>query len=99
MEQFLIHYTVEDFQNDIRKIVAETIRETKSEKKESERPEYLTRQQVKEQLHLSYPTLNRFNKEGILIARKIGGRVLYLRSDVEKAIHQDLKYRRTGYVR
>lgn len=99
MEQFLIHYTVEDFQNDIRKIVAETIRETKPEKKESERPEYLTRQQVKEQLHLSYPTLNRFNREGILTARKIGGRVLYLWSDVEKAIHQDLKYRRANHVR
>ena len=97
MEQFLIHYTVSDFQADIRKIVAETIRDTKLESKEPIRPEYGTRQQVKEKLHVSFPTLNRFDKEGILTARKIGGRVLYLWSDVETAINQDqtLKYRRS----
>lgn len=94
MDQYLIHYSVLDFQNDIRKIVAEAIRETKPESKEPIRPEYLTRQQVKEKLHVSFPTLNRFDKEGILTARKIGGRVLYLWSDVEKAMNQNLKYRR-----
>lgn len=101
MEQFLIHYTVSDFQNDIRKIVAETIRDTKSESKETIRPEYLTRQQVKEKLHVSFPTLNRFDKEGILTAHKIGGRVLYLWSDVEKAINPEhpIKYRRANHVR
>jgi hypothetical protein len=101
MEQFLIHYTVSDFQNDIRKIVADAIRETKSQSKEPERPEYLTRQQAKEELHVSFPTLNRFDKEGILTARKIGGRVLYLRSDIEKAINPDqpIKYRRANHAK
>jgi len=99
MEQYLIHYSVSDFQADIRKIVAETIRDTKPEK-EPNRPEYLTRQQVKEKLHVSFPTLNRFDKEGILTARKIGGRVLYLWSDVEKAINpeQPIKYRRANHL-
>lgn len=101
MEQFLIHYTVSDFQNDIRKIVAEAIRETKPESKEPIRPEYLTRREVKERLHVSYPTLNRFDKEGILTAHKIGGRVLYLWSDVEKAINPDqpIKYRRGNHAK
>lgn len=101
MEQFLFHYTVSDFQNDIRKIVAETIRDNKPESKETIRPEYLTRQQVKEKLHVSFPTLNRFDKEGILTAHKIGGRVLYLWSDVEKAINPDqpIKYRRATNAR
>jgi len=102
MEQFLIQYTVSDFQADIRKIVAETIRDTKPESKEPIRPEYLTRQQVKEKLHVSFPTLNRFDKEGILTAHKIGGRVLYLWSDVEKAINPDqppVKYRRANHAR
>ena len=96
MEQFLIHYTVSEFQNDIRKIVAEAIKETNSDSKVPIRPEYLTRREVKERLHVSYPTLNRFDKEGILTAHKIGGRVLYLWSEVEMAINQDqnLKYRR-----
>ena len=101
MEQFLIHYTVSEFQSDIRKIVAEAIQEHKNQSKEPGRPEYLTRQQAKEELHVSFPTLNRFDKEGILAARKIGGRVLYLRSDVEKAINPDqpIKYRRANHVR
>lgn len=97
MEQYLIHYSVAEFQNDLKKIVADVIRETKTESKEPVRPKYVTRQQVKDELHLSFPTLNRFDKEGILTARKIGGRVLYLWSDVEMAINQDqnLKYRRS----
>lgn len=101
MEQFLMHYTVSDFQNDIRKIVSEAIRENKPESKEPIRPEYLTRREVKERLHVSYPTLNRFDKEGILTAHKIGGRVLYLWSDVEKAINPDqqIKYRRGDHAK
>ena len=101
MEQFLIHYTVSEFQSDIRKIVADALRETKPESKQPIRPEYLTRKQVKEELHVSFPTLNRFDKEGILTARKIGGRVLYLRSDVEMAINPDkpIKYRRANHAK
>jgi hypothetical protein len=97
----LIQYTKEEFQNDLKKIVADAIRETKPESKEPIRPEYLTRQQVKEKLHVSFPTLNRFDKEGILTAHKIGGRVLYLWSDVETAINPDqpVKYRRANHVR
>jgi hypothetical protein len=101
MEQFLIHYTKSDFQADVRKIVAETIREYYPESKEPVRPKYGTRRQVKEEAHLSYPTLNRYDKEGILKAHKIGGRVLYLWSEVEKAINPDqpVKYRRATHAR
>ena len=97
MEQYLIHYSVADFQSDLKKIVADAIREFKPETKEPNRPEYVTRQQVRDELHVSFPTLNRFDKEGILTAKKIGGRVLYLWSDIEKAINQDhnIKYRRS----
>lgn len=101
MEQYLIHYSVSEFQSDLKKIVADAIREHKPESKEPIRPEYLTRQQVKEKLHVSFPTLNRFDKEGILTAHKIGGRVLYLLSDIEQAINPDrpIKYRRANHVK
>lgn len=101
MEQFLIHYTVSEFQSDIRKIVADALRETKPESREPIRPEYLTRQQVKEKLHVSFPTLNRFDKEGILTAHKIGGRVLYTLESIEKALNPDqpIKYRRAKHAR
>jgi len=94
--ELLIQYTKDEFQIDIKKWVAAAIREYIPESKEPIRPEYITRQQAKEELHVSFPTLNRFDKEGILTARKIGGRVLYLWSDIEKAINPDqpIKYRR-----
>lgn len=96
METFLIHYTVEEFHRDIKKLVSEAIREQKSEKKQSNVSEYATRKEVAEKLHISFPTLNRLHRDGILVSNKIGGRVLYLWSDVEKAINsgKSVKYRR-----
>ena len=93
--EFLIHYTKDEFQSDLKKIVSDAIREHRPEEKTA-RPKYGTRDEVKKVIHVSLPTLNRMNKDGILTARKIGGRVLYLWSDVEKAIEQgqNLKYRR-----
>lgn len=97
MDQYLIHFTVEEFRNEIKKIVADTIRETYQEKETTSNPEYFSRKQTKEKLHVSYPTLNRFDKEGILKAHKIGGRVLYLSTEVDEAIKKNtsLKYIRT----
>ena len=94
--ELLIQYTKDEFQSDIKKWVAAAIRDCMPESKEPVRPEYGTRQQVKDEIHVSYPTLNRLDREGILTAKKIGGRVLYLWSDVEKAINPDqpIKYRR-----
>lgn len=96
MENFLIHYTVDEFQRDLKKIVSEAIREQNPKKKETSESEYITRKEVSEKLHISFPTLNRLHREGILVSNKIGGRVLYLWSDVEKAINQNknVKYRR-----
>jgi len=92
---FLIHYTKDEFQSDLKKIVNDAIREHQSEVKPA-RPKYGTRDEVKKVIHVSLPTLNRMNKEGILKAHKISGRVLYLWDEVYAAIEQgqNLKYRR-----
>jgi len=84
------------FREELKKVVAEVLAENKPQTKDPDNAKYVTRRQAKEELHVSYPTLNRFDKDGILKARKIGGRVLYLWSDIEQAIKQDgtLKYRR-----
>jgi hypothetical protein len=97
MAELLIYLTVEQFDERLNKF-AETILGTKTQSKEPNSPEYRTRKEVSKELHVSFPTLNRFDKEGILTARKIGGRVLYLQLDIEKAINQDqnLKYRRVS---
>jgi hypothetical protein len=45
-------------------------------------PEFLTRKQASELLSVSFTTLHQWNKDSKLLARKIGGKVFYLREDV-----------------
>ena len=49
---------------------------------------YLTRSQVAELLQVSKQTLIIWHKKGVLSAIRIGTRVRYLKSDVEKLMHQ-----------
>ena len=52
-------------------------------------PNYLSRDDVAKRLNVSKITLHRWHKRGILRSRKIGGRVLYLISEVEQAVRQN----------
>ena len=55
-------------------------------KAENKSDELLTREQVKEILNVSHTTLYHWNNKGILSAIKIGNKVRYRRSDIEKLI-------------
>ena len=48
--------------------------------------QYLTRQQVSKMLSIDLSTVHNWTKKGILTAHQIGGRVFYLRTDVENGI-------------
>ena len=48
--------------------------------------QYLTRQEVAKLLSVDLSTVHNLSKRGILQKLQIGGRVLYLRSSVEKSI-------------
>ena len=48
--------------------------------------QYLTRQQVAELLSVDLSTVHNLSKRKVLQKLQIGGRVLYLRSDVENSI-------------
>lgn len=48
--------------------------------------EYLTRDEAKELLKVSYTTLWKYNNEGILKATKIGSRVFYRKRDIDEAM-------------
>lgn len=91
----LIQYTKEEFQSDLKKIVADAIREHRPEEQPIKQ-RLFTRAEIRKEFNVSNPTLNRWNKEGILKANKIGGRVLYTLESIEKALNQgqNLKYRR-----
>jgi hypothetical protein len=49
---------------------------------ETESDELLTRDAVSKMLKVSFPTLWSWNKNGILVAKKIGSRVYYEKADV-----------------
>lgn len=49
-------------------------------------PRYLTRAQVCELLSVSQTTLTAWKRKGILPIHKVGGRTLYKREDIDKAV-------------
>lgn len=55
---------------------------------ESDFNKYLTRQEVKEQFHLSYPTILKYEKLGILRGWRLGRRVLFERTELENALQR-----------
>jgi len=51
-----------------------------------EQPIYMTRQEVAEMLHVDISTVHNLSVRGVLKKKQIGGRVLYLREEVQKEI-------------
>ena len=92
--ELIIHKTWQDLKNELNQIV-ETIRENTPENNTTKEPEYLTRKETANKLHISLVTLNRLTNDGTLQSFKIGGRVLYKTDGVNNAISENLKkYRR-----
>lgn len=73
---------------ELREMISETLAETltKKEEKKPTGPEYFTRAQVKDLLHVSFPTLNELTRTGKIKGYKIGGRVLYKANEIEAAL-------------
>ena len=70
-------------------LVKDTAQEVKQAIQAENKPdELLTRQQVAEMLGVTLTTLFHWNNKGILPTIKIGNKVRYRRSDVEKALSQ-----------
>jgi len=51
-----------------------------------EQPIYMTRLEVAEMLHVDISTVHNLSVRGVLKKKQIGGRVLYLREEVQKEI-------------
>ena len=71
-------------------LIDETVKRQLDELKKNfqpkEQPIYMTRQEVAEMLHVDISTVHNLSVRGILKKKQIGGRVLYIRKEVEKAI-------------
>jgi len=76
----------------LKRIVADTVRQVmnqaKAEAEAAKEMATLTREEVAELLNVTKPTLWRWEKAGYLIPKKVGKRVLYLRSEVEEMVRK-----------
>jgi hypothetical protein len=79
---------LQDFEQKLDKILlrVDALEPGLSRKSES----YLTRNQVKDMLHITLPTLHNWTVEGRLPYSKIGQRVFYKLSDVEDLIDRNM---------
>lgn len=84
----LIGITPDQLQNAILQGVKNQIDELKKEFQPKKPETYLTRKETAELLKVDYSTLHNWKHKGKLNPVAIGGRVLYKRSDIEKALIQ-----------
>lgn len=82
----MIQVTPEQLQNAIILGVKEQLNELKELFQPKEPTEYLTRNEVKELLHIDLSTVHHWSKKGKLKAYGIGNRIYYKRHEVENSI-------------
>jgi hypothetical protein len=72
----------------LKKVVNEAVAEaiSKQQQKTEEEPQYLTRNEIASMFRVTLVTLWGWNKKGLLRPHKIGNRVLYEKTEVEKAL-------------
>jgi len=68
--------------------VKEALESLRADLKTTPVSQKLTRQQVKDEFHLSFPTILKFEKQGKLKGYRIGRRVLFDRLQVEQSLTQ-----------
>jgi excisionase family DNA binding protein len=66
--------------------IAEALESLREELKSTSVSTKLTREQVKEDYHISFPTILKLEKQGKLKGYRIGRRVLFDRTEVEGAL-------------
>ena len=78
--------TQAELKNIIQASVAEALESLREELKTTSTNKKLTRQQVKDELQISFPTILKLEKLGKLKGYRIGRRVLFDHEDVQKAL-------------
>lgn len=56
-------------------------------------PKFYTRKETAQLLHVTLPTLARLTKEGMITAKKAGGRVLYEAEAIDAAVRENRTFR------
>ncbi|MBN2155277.1 MAG: helix-turn-helix domain-containing protein [Candidatus Lokiarchaeota archaeon] len=84
----------DEFREILTEVVGETFKQHNSPQEQN--TTYLTREETKELLRISMPTLNEYTKQGVLKGYRIGCRVLYNREEVLASLKEisTIKHRR-----
>ncbi len=87
----LITLSTDDLENIIKKSVSEVLQESgRPQRQTAEQPEYYTRKQTADKLHISLTTLDTYTRLGILNAVKVGHRVLYRSVDINESLTEKI---------
>lgn len=81
----LVELSIEDFSSLIQNAVASELQNTNILKpygSASEKEDLLTREEARNLLKTSYTSLWKYDRDGLLPAKRIAGRVYYLRSEL-----------------
>ena len=59
-------------------------------------PKFYTRKQTADLLHVTLPTLARLTKDGLIVSKRVGSRILYEAEAIDEAVKKQVifKYRR-----
>lgn len=59
-------------------------------------PKYYTRKETADLLHVTLPTLGRLTKDGLIVSKRVGSRILYEADAIDEAVKKQVifKYRR-----
>ena len=87
-----IHAPLKELMNNFADAVAERVI-AKMRAVESDKPRYYTRKELCEMLHVTAPTVIELVKRGEIREKRIGGRILYEATEIDKAVQEQKIFR------
>ena len=91
-ETILISLPLNQLESLIDNAIDKAIREYSTQlHKVEDKPDFLTRKQTAEKLHLSLGTLDQYVKSGLITSYKIGHRVLFKSDEINDSLFQSIQ--------
>lgn len=77
-------------------VIVDRVSEKVLEVTRSREPKFYTRNETAALLHITLPTLARLTKDGLIVSKRVGSRVLYEANAIDEAVKKQVifKYRR-----
>ncbi len=91
-ETIFISLPLNQLETLIENAIGKAIKEHSTQlQKVEDKPDFLTRKQTADKLHLSLGTLDQYVKSGLITSYKIGHRVLFKSDEINESLFQSIK--------